>query len=219
MRFRYSAGDSWTEQRFDMGKGYPEIWVSYWQRVPINFSRGLTGSPSNNKYFIMFMGNHSIYDQSDVSHFITRDWPGSPGTNISVDLQYYNADGAGGTSSRYSNYITTSDAGRWMHIVYHMKASSGGGAKDGRISWYRKWEGDSGYTTIADLNNIEITIGAKSTNLGYNGWGGGYIMGYANMPYAQDTEWLVDDFTISTTSLLVLENLPKPPVSVAVTAK
>ena len=220
LRFRYAAGQEWTEQRFDPGKGYPEIWLSYWIRVPVNFSRGTSGSLTNNKWFKMWMGDQSLYDKPGVSQFNTQDWPGSPATNIDVVLAYDNAAGKGGKSGTYTNYVTPADAGKWMHVVYHMKASSGGGAKNGRISWYRKWEGGS-YETIADLKNIEIAIGKASTNIGYNGWGAGYILGYANRAYAKDTEWLVDEFVISTTSLLnaAVLSLPLPPNKLAASYK
>lgn len=213
LRFRYAANRNWTEQRFDLGIGYSEVWISYWIKVPANFSRGLTGGAANNKWFKFWMGDFSLYDQAGVSQFNTQDWAGKPATNIDVVLAYDNADGVGGYSSRYVDYITPADSGRWMHIVYHMKASSGAGAKDGEISWYRKWENASSYETIADLNNIEIPIGAKSIANGYSGWSSGYLMGWANRPYTEDTEWLVDDFMVSTTSpLLPDQPRPKPPI-------
>jgi hypothetical protein len=205
LRLRYAAGVNWTEQRFYMGKGYPEIWVSYWIKVPLNFSRGLTGSPTNNKWFVMYMGKHSeVYSDPDVSHFTTQDWPGNPSTNIDVRLAYDNAgDRTYTLPETYADYITPADAGRWMHVVYHLKASSGDSATDGKIAWYRKWENESEYTTINDSGDIELIISQKSIDLGYNGWGGGYIMGYANMPYAEDTEWLLDLFKVSINDLRI----------------
>lgn len=38
LRFRYAAGAAMSEQRFDLGSAYPEIWISFWLRVPSNFS-------------------------------------------------------------------------------------------------------------------------------------------------------------------------------------
>ena len=149
------------------------------------------------------MGDTPLYDQAGVSQFNTQDWGGSPSSSIDVRLLYDNADGVGGAGTTFPNYVTVADQGRWMHVVYYMRASTGGGATDGQISWYRKWDGDANYTTIDDLDNIEVPVGTASLAAGYDGWGSGYLMGYANAPYDVETEWLIDDFNMSTTSLLI----------------
>ena len=197
LRFRYPANQEWSEQRFYLGKSYPELWISYWIRVPVNFSRG---PGTNNKWFKIWMGDDSLYDDRRVSHYIARDWPGNPSTNIDVDLAYDNGLGSTHRAGNYKNFITPSDSGRWMHNIFHMKASSGDGAKDGRVTWYRRWEDESDYTVIADSGGIEMVVSQTSKDAGYNGFSTGYILGYANAPYSQDTEWLLDEFTISSTN-------------------
>ena len=37
LRATYQIGKEQTEQRFDAIGSYPELWVSYWLRVPTNF--------------------------------------------------------------------------------------------------------------------------------------------------------------------------------------
>ncbi len=200
LRFRYPKGKNWAEQRFYLGKSYPELWISYWIRVPVNFSRG---PGTNNKWFKIWMGDNSLYDDMRISEYIARDWPGTPSVNIDVDLVYQNGLGQQHSAGSYQNFVTPSDAGRWMHNIYYMKASSGGGVKDGRVAWYRKWEDESDYTTIADSGGIEMIISPTSRDAGYDGFNTGYILGWVNAPYTQDTEWLLDDFVISTSSPLL----------------
>lgn len=204
LRFRYAALENWTEQEFATGTGYTELWVSYWMKVPINFARGSTGSPSNNKWFKMWMGDHSVYDNGNISHFVTHDYPGSPSTTINMGLTARSGDGPSNSDTTYTDFITVADAGRWMHIVYHMKASSGSGATDGLAAFYRKWENASSYETIGELNNIDFAVSAASVANGYSGWGSADMMGYANMPYDTDTEWLLDSFRLSENDLRII---------------
>jgi len=36
LMLRYDAGRSWTEQKFHLREAQPEIWMSFWLRVPTN---------------------------------------------------------------------------------------------------------------------------------------------------------------------------------------
>lgn len=212
LRFNYPAGVNWSEQRFDMKTGYKHIYISYWIRVPLNFSRGNTdGGTSNNKWIWIGQGEkNTVYSKQDSLNLWVRDLKN--GNSMDVDFQWMRPpNGAYTNSSKYVNFITPADAGRWMHIIYDLKFSSVNGAMDGNLIMYRKWEGESSYTRILAFENENVPVGS----IGYNGWGGGYILGYANGTYENDTEWLFDDFTISTTSLLGLA--PKSPSMVTVT--
>lgn len=214
LRFRFAAGRNWTEQRYDMGKGYPDVWISYWMRVPVNYKRG---NGANNKWFNILMGPMSLYDDLHASKIEMQDWP-NPNDPRSADLRIQFRNGANGVyanSAYYRKFLTPADAGKWMHLVYHFKASSAPGAKDGVLRLYRRWENEKNYTLINDLSNLEVAVGQASIDAGFPGWSNGYIMGYANAPYANDTEWLLDDFRISTSSLLH-SKAPNPPTSLIV---
>ena len=229
MRFRYAANNEWTEQRFDLGGAYKDLWVSYWIRVPTNYSRGLTktGGGTNNKWFVMWMGRSktkfsSDYTNNAISRFGVNTRPGIMAGDASIEMSL--RDGTGGSSATvgYSNFITRADAGRWMHLVYQLKASTN--TKDGTIRTHRRWYGEQEYTLIAEMNNISVGVGAGSIAAGREGWGAGYILGYANMPYANDTEWLLDDFTTANHSLLSVNassmfSPPRPPTSLGASVK
>ena len=217
LSFRYEAGEAWTEQRYDFGKGYPEIWLSYHIRVPLNYERA--GNPdnnpnTNNKWMIFLMAPMSRYSASDVSWVEVKDRPNSDGVSMNMMLQIHN--GVNNTytpeSTAYQKFITPADKGRWMQIIYHLKASSDSEASDGVVKMYRKWDDEPAFKYITGYANEDIGIGAGSVASNYLGWGAGYLMGYANDPYATQTEWLIDDFIVSSTSLL--PNPPRPPSQV-----
>lgn len=213
MRYRYAAGAEWTEQRYDLGGAYPEIWISYWMRVPTNYSRP---SGTNNKWFNIWMGRsknqHSEdYENPGISRIEMQDWAGS-NQSMDIRIQFRNGtDGVYANSNTHKGLVRPEDAGRWMHVVYHFKASSSNNANDGILRMYRRWHGQQNHELINDLNNINVGVGSGSQAVGRLGWGAGYIMGYANATYNKTTEWLLDDFTVSTESLIIAGQSPSPP--------
>jgi len=223
LRFRYPAGQPWTEQRFFLGKGYPEIWVSYWIRVPTNYVRGpeatYNGS-GNNKWGVWIMGRMpEEYATDYVSRVEMQDWPNAVNPD-NADLKMSFTNGSDMTyhpSAIYHNFITPADSGRWMKIIYHLKSSATQSSTDGILRMYRQWEGDTGATLICDINSLNVGVGQGSIDAGFDGWAGGYLMGYTNAPYANDTEWLVDDFIVSDTPPDdIFAVAPKPPSLAAV---
>ena len=211
LRFRYPAGEAWSEQRFELGGAYPEVWLSYWIRVPTNYFRA---TPSNNKWLVFQMVPHnSTSGFGDYSHVEMRDWPmGNDSGAMKVDIQFRNgANGNFTISDAYDNFITPADAGQWMHLVYHFKASSSNTATDGLVRMYRRWNGETEYTLINDLSNIAVGMGPASIAADTLGWTSGYLLGWANSAYAEDTEWLIDQFTVSQTPPFDIVDLPEAP--------
>jgi hypothetical protein len=211
LQFKYYALDSgvtqpnWTEQRFDFGKGYPDIWFSYHIRVPSNYVRG-PDSPSggrNNKFMIFLMAPMTYYSDPTVSWVEVKDRPNLLETGMNIKLQTHNGVDHSYTpeSTTYVDFITPADAERWMHVVFHLKASSDNSTPDGVATMYRKWENEDNFTYITGYEDVDLGLGQASIDSGYQGWGSGYFLGWANDPYAEQTEWLVDDFTLSATDL------------------
>ena len=203
LRFRYPAGINWSEQRFDMGEAYPEIWISFWIRVPENYEHIDTESTDNGKWFALWMDDYSSKGNGPTivgSLEIVRDNEGR--ATGSTDLQMtWSIGGYTVTTPRSSrvrliNY--PSDQGRWMQWVIHAKAATTTESNDGIIATWRRWENESEFTKLDEVTNADI--GAPSG--GPNGWKQGYLMGYMNSPFNVDTEFLVDKFTISESCIL-----------------
>lgn len=212
MRFRYPAGENWSEQRFNLGAPEKDVWISFWLRVPENFSYGPDGSP--NKFFALWSDGYSSKgDGSTV-------WLGfhrSNSTDATIGFTY--SDGGNSLSNAYQQnvpFITTTDRGRWMHMMLHYRTESSPGARDGLGETYRKWAGDAEYTRLHYAPNLPIKLSAG----GPNGFMNGYILGWANAAYTRDTEWLLDDFLVSNTrpdSTSVTNNPPNSPTNIMVT--
>ena len=184
MRFRYPSGQEMSEQRFFIGEYVPDLWVSYWIRVPVNFTHGSL----NNKWLALWVENYDT--QGDVT-WQTRP-NGSGGANLVVQ------DG-GVTSGEVLStpFISVpGDRGRWMQVVVRVKTATSDGSEDGIIQFYRRWEGESTFTKLQEILDANVWE-AEGDGIKY-----GYLMGWANDPYDENTEWLLDDFTLSTSSLL-----------------
>ncbi len=214
LRFRYPAGKTWTEQRFGLGKPRRELWIRYWLRVPTNFTYGpaVRNGVRNNKFFSIWMDG---YDNKGDGSTV---WLGmEPYNNTGATVGFGFSQGKNEPSGGYEQhtpFITTADRGRWMQIILHLEVESTDGADDGIIQTYRRWAGESNFTKLHEMLNAPLRV----PDSGPNGFVRGYILGWANAPYAQDTEWLLDDFTISDSSPLAALSgqLPKPPANLIV---
>lgn len=215
LRFRYPAGEAMSEQRFQLGGAYPDIWFQYWVRVPTNYTHG-GSSPSNHKFFALWMDDYSSKGNGPT---VAWEFWGAGGG--SSNLAFHYSDGGNtvmGGHKQYTDFISVpSDRGRWMEITIHIKASSSSSSNDGVIELWRRWEGQSASqrTQLHKTTSADLPIPPG----GPNGWAAGYLMGWANAAYSQDTEWLLDRIVISTESLLdsspsegSSSNAPKPPV-------
>ncbi len=211
MRYRYPAGEAWSEQRFDLGVPERDIWISYWVRVPVNFSYGPSGSP--NKFFSLWSDGYSSKGEGSTV------WLGFHRKNVAdATIGFAYSDGGYKTSNAYTQnvaFITTADRGRWMHMVMHYRNESDPGVSDGLAETYRRWDGETNYTKLHYVPNLPLRVSAG----GPNGFKAGYILGWANAAYTQDTEWLLDDFSVSNSApdyILTGINPPNAPTNLTI---
>jgi hypothetical protein len=196
LRFRYPAGQEEAEQRFTIGSAHPEMWASWWMRVPVNFEHLSVRNP-NNKLFMFWMDDYS--DKGDGSTVGMEFRPnGEGGSNWYVKVSPGGNVTLRGDQGSTPFIAYPGDQGRWMKIVVRMKAESSEGAADGIVQVWRRWEGQNSFALTHDLNAQPIRLPAE----GPRGFSAGYLMGWANSTYGEDTEFLLDNFTLSTTTLL-----------------
>lgn len=199
LRFRYPANEPWSEQRFDLGAPHPDLWVRFWVRVPLNYVHGAEDTPRNQKFLSIWMDGYS--SRGDGSTVWLGFWPtGEDGTDSSLAVTY----SAGGyTASRgyqqYQPFITSSrDRGRWLQIVFHTRAQSAPGVADGVMETWRRWQDEESFTKLHEVLDAEIKIATD----GPAGFQRGYLMGWANGHYAEETEFLLDLFEVSDAPLV-----------------
>lgn len=208
MRFRYPTNVPQSEQRFKLGQAYKELWFSYWIRVPLNYQyTNINGGAANNKFFSLWMDGYE--GKGSGSTF----WLSMEKNGSNADLAFTSSRGGYSGSIAYQQHKpfinSATDKGKWMHIIFHVKTSSPNGARNGIIETFRRWQDETAYTKLHSADNVDFNTPASASLP--QGFQAGYVFGWANGYYAVDTEWLIDDFTISTSPPL-LPALPSPPV-------
>ncbi|MCH2533290.1 MAG: hypothetical protein MK008_02485, partial [Bdellovibrionales bacterium] len=167
-------------------KHYSDLLLSYWIRVPLNFTQGSL----NNKFLSLWP---ETYDRKGTVTWQTRP-NGNDGANLVVQ------DG-GVTSGEVLStpFISVpNDRGRWMQIVVRVKAASSSSSNDGIIQLYRRWEDQTSFQKLHDKSSANTW----DTTSAEQGISQGYILGWANDAYSVDTEWLVDDFAVTSEPLI-----------------
>jgi hypothetical protein len=206
LRFRYAANTAWSEQRFSIGNSYPELWMSFWLRVPTNFSHPATEEACcNQKLFFLWMDEYEAKGEgSSVGMEFRPD--GLGGSYFYSKISPGGYTGTGYDIGKAPFIEIPADRGRWMHLIVHVQSESALGAENGLMEVWRKWEGQSEYTKTQDLKDQPIRLSST-----VKGFSNGYLMGWANGAYPVDTEFLIDDFKLSVEPLLNSMKAPSPP--------
>lgn len=194
LHFRFAASaigsDAWSEQRFDMGRYVPELWIEYWLFVPENFKHR-NDAPSNNKFIALWRdsymggvnGEWNIVANFDRQNDSTSTlWFGSSRSSSPVVANI------GATANNPVQLFGPGSPlrrGQWNLVQLHLKASSARGVADGvaqlwvnRIVLMDERNGDF-------HNATSIPAGALLRR--------GYLLGWANSGYDQETVFSVDD--------------------------
>jgi hypothetical protein len=192
--------DSWSEQRFSLGKPFKEIWISYDIRIPENYyHRDSSVGTSNNKGFIMLWSGD--YEDPSGPLIGTEFWPESDGSSnssirlfgVGFDKHFWGA---------CNEIVKISDRGKWIKITTQTKYATSAN-NDGIM---RLWKTYSDGTTELACNISNGAWYAQSAP----GFDSGYLMGWSNSGYAEETRFYIDNFVVSENSLI---NTPKPPIA------
>ncbi|MEQ8456586.1 MAG: hypothetical protein RLO52_22575 [Sandaracinaceae bacterium] len=194
LRFRFPAGEPWSEQRFDLGTPEPELWLRFWLRVPLNYVHGPIPSPGRNqKLLALWMDGYE--GDGDGSTVWLGFHPSGDGSDSTVAFSYSRGGYSGslGYEQDQPFVASGSDRGRWMQMVLHVRAETSPGASDGVIETWRRWRDEPRFTKLHESFDAAIVIPPG----GPAGFRRGYLLGWANGHYAVDTEWLLDQFELS----------------------
>lgn len=187
--------DAWAEIRANFTPA-SEVWVEWWLYVPANYvHRDVPGEGENNKFWIVGYDNKLHDDWQEPGGWTVRMEinPGSEAGSLSKGRIVWGTADTKGKSSSWApiqepspeDVISDSDLGTWVRYGYHVKLSSGSGANDGEIDFYK--------------NGVRIAhnIGMP---LEYDGYATPAdcmeLMGWANSGFAEETVFYIDDVTV-----------------------
>lgn len=189
--FNFPAGETWSEQRFNIGAVLDDLWLGFWLRVPENFTHN-SNSPNNNKLLAIWMDDYS--SKGDGATVIWEFWhAGSGGSRLAVHYSSGNFRSAGPHLQQTPFISVPEDRGRWMYILVHLRPSSDRVSANGIIEMWRKWDNESVFQKFHEVYDAVIPRPVS----GPQGWNAGYLMGWSNPTYDQETNWLLDSFIVT----------------------
>lgn len=191
-RAKADGSDSSAEQRFSIGSPLNELWMSYYVRIPDNYTHREQASSANNKWLAIWTNN---YESNGIA-VVLEYWPSADGGS---KLAYrWVTDGKDTWHHGHTTIIDLpTDRGKWMHFVVHVKLSSGIGIDNGIIEAWIKYEESGGYTKLFDEKEAPLYA-----NTATQGFSKGYLMGWSNSGFSEETIFYIDDFHVSTTPLI-----------------
>lgn len=197
LRFEFPGGpigtDSWSEQRFDMGRYVSELWIEYWLYVPANFI--CRDNPPNGAKLLNLW--RDIY--SDVAGGTWRIsfgyGNGRCGKATLIDLGSSRWDfNSWASNGPWSEGIQRPDwlggdgpivLGAWNHVRFYTRAASGRQAEDGKARIYMNGKLLINYERARFYNYYGMPVDASLRN--------GYFMGWSNSGFDEMTVFYIDD--------------------------
>ena len=187
-----SGQDSTAEQKFELGRPVTEVWVKYFIRFPRNYFHR-ADSPSNNKFFYFWSKDYQ--DEGDeVSWHLwaSGDTGNSVLTYVTFDEYGHHPNLKDGIPKPV--FVDRSrDLERWIKVILHWKRQSGPDEADGVVQVWAS-DRDGSLRNLISATNLTHTWGRYSN---YNFVDRGYVLGWANSGFEQDTDICIDDISFS----------------------
>jgi hypothetical protein len=197
--------DNWVEQRFTLGTGKTDVYIRYYIFFPSNYVHR-NDSPTNNKAIMLWdeegnyvdsrtkMGGEFWYgygsgDLSTLSAKAAIDFNAGP-TQYHLTCTIadaYITDIADYISGFGTWSLTSSDLNKWLLFEWHFKLDSGAG--NGALEFF--------VDGVKKFGRNDLAYDGAPCAPGY--FKIGYLMGWANAGFTQDTDIYIDDVVFSTT--------------------
>ncbi len=184
--------DAFAEERFYLGSAKDEVYIRYYLWVPENFTvRSVSGD--NNKFIRLWGDTYGdpmqvgvSYRHEGIPYYKTK----SLGWNADSDLDHVpNCSGSTGLIFPGNEYRGTSSLydmkGKWTAIETHYKRDAGSG--DGA---FEMW-----VDGVQEINKHNISWIGAPCSPGY--FKNGYLLGWANSGFDEDTIFYIDDVVFS----------------------
>ena len=208
-----SGSDSFAEHRFYLGGNYPDIWMKYDLFIPANYCHRTQSSSTNNKGFInMWEGEYTANDGVAMNPNFWADGTCQSTTSMFVSARrstdpFFNNGGHHYSKEFLDRYsIRTSDRGKWMEVITHYKYATSA-KNDGMVQIWLTPQGESQRQILNMTQGNWYVAGAR-------GFDNGYLLGWANSGFTEQTKFYIDNIVFSTTPIGTTTDLIDPPNSV-----
>jgi hypothetical protein len=211
---RFHLTKSIDEQRTDQNISdtyYKEVWLSYDIFIPSNYYHRGSGEgveAGNNKGFFYLW--HGPYESSQTQTSTSLQWWPSSSYHRSEEgisiqsLQTWGhtfvpdyvspshaSPGEGSYPDRFSKAFIPQDYGKWINYAFRIYAGTVAGANDGVVEIYKN---NKLIMQFLNYNSVREAVGRP---LGYDK---GYLLGYANTGFDEETILRMTNFKFGTSS-------------------
>ena len=188
--------DASAEQRFDLGAAYPDVWIQFYIYYPDGSEgigpRYILRSEGNNKFLRLWGSSPNRRDKGlatvevGASTWTISNQYAKLGSEYASWFNGVSVKHMGQYNTPSYEFVTSSTIGTWIKVKYHAKVASPAN-NDGVI---QIWVND---VLKTDLHTLETYPGN-----GYlNGYTAGYLLGWANTGFDENTNIYIDDVEIS----------------------
>lgn len=191
-----SSADATSELRFDLGAEYTDITIEFDLWIPENYyHRKPTDKIHNNKFFRVWRKNYSEGDHVGSSLMNQGDERFGD-SMLTIDYKVHKEWAISTAVHSQKDFITGQDRKKWMAIKIELEAPK---ASDdlGAIRIYKNGSLFLGTHSVTDVEP------------GLQGWRYGYLLGWSNSGFEEDTILLIKNATIKTDAI----NRPNKPIS------
>lgn len=214
------ADDAWQEQRFKINsdylpageKGLTEIWMQYDQYIPANYTqRDVNPTYSDwyggpRKVLALYGDGYSKPYPTYVleAHYKRRD---EPGVTVIPDASYAESEFMWTTGAGERKYFQKDgfaedkfivdpriEKGHWSRRTLHLKLPTSESSNDGVIELWIQRLVDTANPVVDKVISISDGNFYDPVRPYLNG---GYLMGYSNLGFTEDTTFLIDNFILS----------------------
>ena len=185
--------DSFSEQRFELGGRYTDVWIKYDLYIPSNYyHRTQNPDSANNKSFVhLWAGDYSGGPGFGAGYEI---WPDGTGAGNLAFHPFRPDQGHLDDNLRNSRGIELSDRGTWIEITSQIKNATSAN-NDGEARVWKRRQGSTTKELIYEQTGLPI----------YNADGNfmerGYLLGWSNSGFLETTVFYIDNFVISNNPL------------------
>jgi len=172
--------DGWAEARFDLKADYAKLAIEFDLFVPSNYFHRVPGDrTNNNKFFRLWQRTYDDVEKLGASMMSE----GSSGNStIGSDYRIESSWGISTAITESRSFITSADRGKWMSIRIEVIAATD--TTNGSIKIYKN--------DALHLSDTKI----KNHVRGTQGFRYGYLLGWANSGFSQDTRLYVDNLRV-----------------------
>lgn len=172
-----SDKDSWAEARFDLGREYTQLTIEFDLFVPSNYvHRKPSDNTDNNKFFRLWRVSYDDVEKLGAS-MLGQSTTGN--STIGSDYRVFADWGQSTAVKNATGFITADDRGKWMAVRIDIKAATD--TTLGSIKIYKNGK----------VHLDDATI--KNHVAGTQGYRYGYLLGWANSGFNEDTIMYIDN--------------------------